>query len=40
MKRVNSLKTLRNRYADCQLVRRGKRVVVLCKSKARGKVKQ
>lgn len=40
MKKVNSLRSLRKRFPDCQLVRRGKRVRVLCKSKPRGKCVQ
>lgn len=40
MKVVSSLKSLKNRHADCQVVRRRGRVYVICKSNPRFKARQ
>ena len=40
MKVCNSLKTLKSRHKDCQIVRRRGRVYVICKSNPRFKARQ
>lgn len=40
MKVVSSLKTLKNRHSDCQLVRRKGRVYIINKKKPRFKARQ
>lgn len=40
MKVVNSLKSLKKRHKDCQVVRRRGRVYVICKSNPRFKARQ
>lgn len=40
MKVVSSLKSLKNRHPDCQVVRRKGRVYVICKSNPRFKARQ
>ncbi|MDX2111618.1 MAG: type B 50S ribosomal protein L36 [Verrucomicrobiota bacterium] len=40
MKVVASLKSLKNRHPDCQVVRRKGRVYVICKSNPRFKARQ
>lgn len=40
MKVKNSLKTLKARHKDCQVVRRRGRVYVICKSNPRFKARQ
>jgi large subunit ribosomal protein L36 len=40
MKVCNSLKTLKSRHKDCQVVRRRGRVYVICKSNPRFKARQ
>ncbi len=40
MKVANSLKTLKKRHKDCQVVRRRGRVYVICKSNPRFKARQ
>ena len=40
MKVTNSLKTLKTRHKDCQVVRRNGRVYVICKSNPRFKARQ
>lgn len=40
MKVVSSIKSLKNRHPDCQVVRRKGRVYVICKSNPRFKARQ
>lgn len=40
MKVASSLKTLKNRHPDCQVVRRKGRTIVICKSNPRFKAAQ
>ncbi|MFP4166721.1 MAG: type B 50S ribosomal protein L36 [Opitutales bacterium] len=40
MKVVSSIKTLKTRHPDCQVVRRKGRVYVICKSNPRFKARQ
>ena len=40
MKVVNSLRSLKKRHKDCQIVRRRGRVYVICKSNPRFKARQ
>gem|GEM_PF-111706 len=40
MKVVSSIKSLKNRHPDCQVVRRKGRIYVICKSNPRYKARQ